>query len=195
MRRIVFAGLALPVLLILLYVFVARPYHVHWGATAAEVAMDLPGDQFLTDAVYATSTRAVTIHAPAPVVWSWLVQIGQGRGGWYSYTWLENLFGAEMENVDAIVPSLQALQVGDPILYTEMGLHATVALVDPGRTLALEGGWSFNLLSIDSQTTRLIVRYPAIDPPIYYYTLLEPAHFVMESGMLLGIKQRAEAGL
>jgi hypothetical protein len=59
----------------------------------------------------------------------------------------------------------------------------------------LEGGWSFFLQPIDAQTTRLLVRYPAQDHPIYYYSLLEPAHFIMESGMMLGIKQRAEGDL
>ena len=59
------------------------------------------------------STRAVTIAAPLETVWSWLVQIGQDRAGFYSYTWLENLFRCAMPRVDRIVPEWQQRTLGD----------------------------------------------------------------------------------
>ncbi len=183
-----FLGIAL---LVGCYAFVVRPWHAAWGATAQEQAMALPGDALGAGAP-AVTTRAVTIHAPAGVAWQWLVQIGQGRGGWYSYDWMENLFGADMHNAGAIEPPLQQMAVGDHILFTKMGLHATVAEIETERALVLDGGWTFYLQPIDEGNTRFIVRYFCKDNPIYYFTIFEPAHFLMESGMMLGVKARAE---
>jgi hypothetical protein len=173
------------------YTLFVRPWHAGWGATPAEQAMPLPGDALGAGAP-AVTTRALTIHAPAAEVWQWLVQIGQGRGGWYSYTWLENLFGAGMHNAARIDPALQTLAVGDPILFTQTGEHATVAAVYPRQALVLDGGWTFYLQPLDAATTRLVVRYFCHDDPLYYFTVFEPAHFLMESGMMLGLKARAE---
>jgi len=64
--------------------------------------------------------------------------------------------------------------------------------------MVLKGGWTFFLQPLDAQTTRFIVRYASfpvkgnLSAALYYYPIFEPAHFVMESGMMLGIKQRAE---
>ena len=71
------------------YWFLARPWHIRWGATGAEVDRPLPGDE-IVKRLRNWSTRAITIHAPAEAIWPWLAQIGQGRGGLYSYDWLEN---------------------------------------------------------------------------------------------------------
>jgi hypothetical protein len=184
-----------------LYTFVARPYHLRWGATDAEVAMAMPGDALITPNAV-TSTRAVTIHAPAATVWAWLVQTGQNRGGdWHSYAWLENLFAADMVEGDTLEPRLQKLRVGDQFfMHAAATVNPTLAVevigLEPGRALWLRGGWSFVLLPLDQQSTRLIVRYPMrpeeLGHPIFSFGVFEPAHFVMESGMLLGIKRRAE---
>ena len=78
---------------------------------------------------------------------------------------------------------------------------AKIALLDPGRVLVLKGGWAFYLQPIDAQTTRLIVRYASFPvkgswaAALFYYPIFEPAHFVMEAGMMMGIKQRAEAAM
>jgi hypothetical protein len=187
--------------LALVYTFAIRPYHMRWGATEREVAMALPGDSAMP-ANAAVSTRAITIHAPAATVWAWLVQTGQNRGGgWHSYDWLENLFAADMRQVDQIDPRWQRLHVGDTILFAAAGatnpvMATTVIAIEPERVLCLKGGWSFVLHPIDAATTRLIVRYPMrpdeLFHPILSFAIFEPAHFVMESGMMLGIKQRAE---
>jgi hypothetical protein len=189
------------VALALVYALAIRPYHIHWGATDQEVAMALPGDSAMP-ADAAVSTRALTIHAPAATVWAWLAQTGQNRGGgWHSYDWLENLFAADMHQVDLIDPRWQKLQVGDTILFAAAGatnpvMATTVIGIEPERALWLNGGWSFVLRPIDAATTRLIVRYPMrpdeLFHPILSFAIFEPAHFVMESGMMLGIKRRAE---
>ena len=97
-----------------LYAGIVRPWFMHWGAIATEQQMALAGDSFIP-ANTVVSTRAITIHAPAARVWSWLVQLGQERGGFYSYDWLENLFMAKMHNANHIVPEWQQPQVGDRV--------------------------------------------------------------------------------
>src|SRR4051812_23088582 len=72
------------------YALLVRPWHLRWGATDEEAGEPLPGDDLRSDA-NVVATHAITIDAPAADVWPWLVQIGRGRGGFYSYTWLENL--------------------------------------------------------------------------------------------------------
>jgi hypothetical protein len=200
-KRFWLAIAALLVTLGVVYALVIRPYHMRWGATDQEVAMALPGDVSIP-ADAAVSTRAITIHAPAATVWAWLVQTGQNRGGgWYSYTWLENLAAADMQENEQFAPRWQHLQVGDTLFFAGYGAAnpifvATVAGVEPARALWLHGGWSFVLQPIDATTTRLIVRYPMkpdeFFTPVLSFAIFEPAHFVMESGMLLGIKRRAE---
>src|SRR5438270_6783401 len=80
-----------------------RLWFLNWGATDEEVARDWPGDE-MAPAAASVATRAITIHAPAEAVWPWIDQIGQERGGFYSYSWLENLFGARIHNADRILP-------------------------------------------------------------------------------------------
>ena len=93
------------------YTIGVRPWHRRWGATREEVARALPGDE-LVAAPVTSATHAITIRAPAGDVWPWLVQLGQNRGGLYSYQWLENLVGCQMRNTDRIIPELQHLQEG-----------------------------------------------------------------------------------
>lgn len=188
---------AIPLALIILsYALFVRPWSMRWGATEADERLRLPGDS-LIPAGATVSTCAVTVHAPASEVWPWLLQLGQGRGGFYSYEWLENLFAAKMHNAERIVPEYQKLKVGDSISYQQNGPAARVMLLEPERALVIGEGWTFALVPVDSATTRFIVRYPYdrivnIPHALYYHSIFEPAHFVMEVGMMLGIKQRAE---
>ena len=201
-RKLFWGGIAaLIVALGLAYALIIRPYHMRWGATDRELAMALPGDSALP-ADAAVSTRAVTIYAPAATVWAWLIQTGQNRsGGWHSYDWLENLFAADMHQVDRIDLRWQRLRVGDTLFFAAGGatnpvMATTVMGLEPERALWLKGGWSFVLQPVDAATTRLIVRYPMRPDeffhPVLTFAVFEPAHFVMESGMMLGIKRRAE---
>jgi hypothetical protein len=54
------------------YVRIIRPWTKRWGATNAEVAMELPGDAIVVRADY-VATRAITIDASADDVWPWLI--------------------------------------------------------------------------------------------------------------------------
>ena len=75
----------------------AREWCLHWGATEEEAEAKLPGDELLSDPDI-LSTRAVTIDAPAAAIWPWIVQMGPGRGGAYTYDWIENLMGLDMHS-------------------------------------------------------------------------------------------------
>ena len=173
------------------YLCVVRPWLLHWGATAEEQSKSLPGDE-LVDRPGIQTTRAVTVEAPMEQVWPWLAQIGQDRGGFYSYEWLENLAGCQMRNADRIHPEWQQRRVGDTVLlHPASGLK--LVRFDPPRAYAFEGGWYF-ALEPDDGRTRVIARgrYTRGLASVVYGLLLEIPHFVMERKMLLGIKQRAE---
>lgn len=189
------------------YHVVVRSWHRTWGATDEEVSGQLPGDDLVPEPSDET-TRAVTVEAPSDDVWPWIVQLGQGRGGFYSYTWLENLVGAGIHNVDRVIPELQDLEEGDSIrmVREDYWLQSpitsmTVVRIDPGRTLVLQGHdggtWTFHLDPIDEESTRFIVRgrksraRTGVGYLLRYLTYELP-HFIMERGMMLGIKTRAE---
>ena len=91
-----------------------RPWYRKWGATDAEVDRSLPGDD-LVAYPKGDYTHAITIRASAAEIWPWLVQLGQGRGGFYGYEWIENLVGCQIHNADHIIPEFQHLEVGDSV--------------------------------------------------------------------------------
>jgi hypothetical protein len=97
-----------------MFVFVVRPWYLRWGATDDEVRQTLPGDEIVPGGV-GQETRAITIHASAERVWPWVAQIGQDRGGFYSYDLLENLVGCEMPTVDLLRLDRQSWQLGDKL--------------------------------------------------------------------------------
>jgi hypothetical protein len=182
------------------YVWAIRPWHLRWGATDEEIEQPLPGDE-LAPHPKLRATHAITINAPAADVWPWLVQMGQDRGGFYSYTWLENLVGCDMHNADEVVSEWQELKVGDNVWLHPKAPPTKVAAIEPGHAIVLKGWGAFVLKSIDEKTTRLIIRSqgdyePDLKNPVLNFLLwrvvFEPAHFVMERKMLLGIKERAE---
>jgi hypothetical protein len=110
-----------------------------WGATEDEKALRLPGDELVPDPDWRYD-HAISIDAPPSAVWPWLVQLGQGRGGFYAYEGLENLIGCQIRNVAEIQPQLQSLDVGDTIvLHGRSGFGPEVVRLDPGRTLVLGG--------------------------------------------------------
>jgi len=78
------AIMALPVLLVAIYLLVIRPSQLQWGATAEEVTRSMPGDDLVPSPSFC-ATRAVTIRGKPEDIWPWLVQMGYGRGGFYGY--------------------------------------------------------------------------------------------------------------
>jgi hypothetical protein len=185
----------------LAYPIFFRRWCLTWGARPDEVSRKLPGDELLADTDI-VSTRAITIDAPAGAIWPWLVQMGSGRGGVYTYDWIENLLGLNMQSARRILPQFQDLKAGDELPLGPGRPSMGVAVCDPERTLAIrfaDGNWVwiFALFAEDGQT-RLISRNriatPGARPPGRLFNLLvmEPGSLMMERKMLLGIKQRAE---
>lgn len=173
-----------------LYVGLVRPWMRRWGATPQEIARTYPGDA--DDALF-TTTRAVTVHAPTEDVWSWLVQIGQDRGGFYSYDWLENLAGCDLASADRVHEEWQHRSPGDPLTIFP-GYATTIGAVDPPRSLLIDSWGAYVVEPLDATSCRLIARSHAERglPGAAYVLLVELPHAIMERKMLLGIKQRAE---
>ena len=195
---------------------VGRKRYNRWGATAAEVAQAMPGDELVSHPVLGY-TRAITIDAPTDRVWPWLAQMGQGRGGLYSFDGLENLVGCDIHSADRILPAAQELAVGDLIRLGPSGYPCfRVDRVEPGAALVLVGAdprpphapadpdsptgiatWQWQLRPTpDGRGTRLATRqrlaYPPSTGTSVMWHLVEPVGFVMERQMLRGIKRRAE---
>ncbi len=194
-----------------------RRYHQHWGASDAEIARSLPGDDLIPVSKL-DSTHAITAHAPAERIWPWLAQMGYGgRAGFYSYEVLERRLGAR--NINRLNPEMMPAPVPAGSLPFAPGSPMTVAVVDPPRALVLwqvtaagkaigpagpwgedymAWSWAFVLEPIDASTTRILTRMRASYRPAakwapFVYLLLEPAHFIMGRRQLLGLRQRAEA--
>jgi hypothetical protein len=170
------------------------------GGYPDEVAWPIPGDELVNDAEM-VATRAITIDAAPSVIWPWLVQMGVGRGGAYTYDWIERLLGLEMHSAEKIVPELQHLEVGDvlPMRPNDPGMR--IEILDPERALSSrsEDGawvWSFALVP-DNGSTRFISRHRARVRTLGEragMAAMEVGSLVMERKMLYGIKQRAEPG-
>jgi hypothetical protein len=192
-----------------------RPWYRGWGADQALQQARLPGDHLLWQGA-PRETRAIAIHAPAARVWPWVAQIGQDRGGFYSYEILEDLAGCEMTNLSYLVPSLQHWGAGDRLwMYPPEkagGIgQAPLALHDPGHALVFytrrpstpladppDGTWAFVVDPIDDASSRFIVRARArgrigLLGAAFESSVFEPIHFAMERKMMEGVKARAES--
>jgi hypothetical protein len=188
------------------YGLVVRPWLLNWGATREESEGPLLGDDLIAvpDLV---ATRAITVRTSADRVWPWIAQLGQGRGGFYSYDFLENLVGCDIHSADRIVAEWQDVAVGDEVkLFSDGPL--SVAAIEAGRSLVIRGGvpmgnipppydftWAFALREQPNGTTRLFVRERYAYSRWWAPLLVEPAaavSFVMSRKMLRGIRDRAE---
>lgn len=196
-------GLALVVAL-LTVAFALLPGWIHtWGATDEEVARAMPGDELLSDPALIW-THGITILARPEEVWPWIAQIGDDRGGFYSYTFIENLIDPEDQyhNADEIILAFQNPQPGEGMIMD----YLTVRTVEPGQYLLAELAgvaelgwtWIWHLYPSGEDATRLVVRMqiqPAAElgnPAITY--VMDVGGFVMERRMMEGIKIRAEGG-
>ncbi len=185
---------------------------VNWGSTVYEQASTLPGDELVPSPATVT-TLATTVDAAPEEVWRWLVQIGQDRGGMYSYDRLENLFGLRIHSTDRISEEWQHLAPGDQVrlvrkgwLGLKEGLALPVARVEPGRAIVLreqppaqpwDAIWSFHVIPLRPGRCRLISRARSARPRgaarLAAWTM-SPVTTVMTRRMLLGVKRRAESG-
>lgn len=195
--KLIAVGMGLAASTLLAYFGLIRPWHLRWGATDEEVERSMPGDDVVEDPTF-NATRAVTIEARPEEIWPWLVQVGFGRAGWYSYDWVDNLGRPSAER---IIPELQELRVGDVVPMGPGGVGMRVRAFDPNRWLLWGGDdgkstWAWGLYPIDDGRTRLISRvrlaYHWTSPAIVFDLLLDVGDIVMMRKMMLGIKRRAE---
>jgi hypothetical protein len=208
--RLVVGIIVLAGLLVGLFALTLPAIH-RWGATDAEVTSTLPGDELLAQPLVRW-THGITINAPPDAVWPWIAQIGDTRGGYYSYTFIENQVGAltgaadykvVYTNADRIHPEWQKPQPGDSIIQSVLKIRA----VEPGQYLLADSLdpalmnwiWLWYLQpAANDQQTRLIVRFGIDAPPgppnPAMGFMMDIGGFVMEQNMLQGIKLRAEGG-
>lgn len=193
-----FAGLGMMILVLVLGYLAIRPWHLRWGATEEEVSRAMPGD--LEQIGW---TRAITIAATPEEIWPWLIQWGQGRGGWYSYDWLENLFGFDIHTAERILPEYQDLAVGDAICMAKDFCPSRVTVLEPNQWLSWQAAdesgapvwtFTFGLFPVDESHTRLVVRESfdnTFVPPVAV-AALEVPDAVMELKTLHTVRDRAE---
>jgi proline iminopeptidase len=190
-----------------------------WYATKQERRQPLPGDDLIPEA-RGSSTHAITIGVNAHRVWPWLVQMGCGRAGWYSYDRFDN---GGTPSARRILPEFQKLVVGDVLpsrpnhsdgfevlriespqlivlgaYFNLRGLLSSPWEEAPPRAY-LRSTWVFLLRSAGEKQTRLIVRARAVwRPKFLRYLMMSfagPAHVIMQRRQLLNLKIRAEESL
>jgi hypothetical protein len=198
---------------------ITRAHYRRWGATDEEVRGPLPGDERVPNP-NVTTTLAVTINAPACEIWPWIAQLGQERGGMYSYELLENLARCQMHNAKRVVPEWE-MKVGDRMRMGPQGYPVNqVVALERGRWLLMAGAdlktgiadlppqpgqitytnyvWVLYLDERPDGTTRLISRTRLAYAPrtfalkLMWEVFTDPIGCVMTRKMLLTVKQRVE---
>jgi hypothetical protein len=189
-------GLVTAAVVIGVYLAVIGPWQRRWGATDEEVVRAMPGDGLLRSDAPST-TRAITINTSPKDVFPWLLQIGYGRGGWYSYDWIDNDGEPSVERID---PALQRLAVGDRIELLP-GFGPVVREIVPDHHIVSHGdadSWCLLVQPLAGGRTRLISRWRQawpVTPGTYMWTAIaDPGAFLMEQKMLRRIRKLAERG-
>jgi proline iminopeptidase len=189
---------------------------LHYGASDEEVRGPYPGSETIPDCRRG-ATMATTFNVPPSEIWPWLVQMGYGRAGWYSWDRLDH---GGHPSADEIHPEWQDLEVGDRLpTLPEGGAWFEVAALEPERFLALRarldaGGrsleaseptpwfctdslWCFLLTELPGGRTRLVNSgYDASRPRVLTEPanrlFWEPAHWVMQTRQWTCLRRRVE---
>jgi hypothetical protein len=178
------------------------PWMDRWGATKEEIVATFPGDELLPVPASFVN-RAVTIHGSPEQIYPWIVQLGAERGGYYSYTWMETyLLNCPMVNADRIHPEWQDLKIGDEVKMCPKQSGPppyTVAMLKPDKAVVLghqENGkwvdvWQFVIIPQPDGTSRLVLR-SRTNAVGGFWDVIHPGIFIMERGLLLGVRDRVE---
>lgn len=205
------AGLAVLALALVAAFALMLPQLSGWGASSAELAQGLPGDE-LAPSPQIHWTNATTIRARPEQVWPWVAQLGDSRAGFYSYTFIEDRVGSitgasgyavDYTNADRVVAEWQHPTPGDPIIAGALKVREVL----PGQYLLADlikpdGGqwtWLWYLTPTNGGTqTRLVVRclmqLPAEAANPIVVGVMNAGGFVMQQRMIHGLKLRAEGG-
>lgn len=184
--------------LLLIYIFLIRPWHLHWGASKDEVKMILPGDEIVSKPDF-NATRGISINATADTIWKWIIQIGSKRAGWYSIDWMDN---AGIPSSSEIMPEFQHIETGQFIPFTpdqkngmwvkEFKFNEYILWTDKKGNAT----WLWYLYTNKKSETRLLTRlrtkYTWNSIWILYYLIYDFGDIVMMKKCMKGIKQRAE---
>jgi len=182
-----------------------------WGTLGTEATDPLPGDELVPDPKW-SYTYGIDIAAPPKAIWPWIAQIGQGRGGFYTYQTLENMVGCKISNTTEILPEYQHPEDGDEVYLHPTAPPMRVEIVDPPHTLVLFGSlveftaegswgvttWQFIVRPGSTGRSRLLTRGRSDFSPGWATRLaygrfpMEPITFVMSRRMLSEIKRLAE---
>ncbi|MBN1373349.1 MAG: hypothetical protein JW987_15540 [Anaerolineaceae bacterium] len=178
-----------------------------WNATDEEIALALPGDEYIPQPQLDWN-HGITIKAPAEEIYPWLIQMGDTRAAYYSYTFIENVFmmvgksNDRYVNADHIHADWQNPPIGQGMImdmfalqdYRE-GEYVLAGATEALNEMGMNWTWLWYLRPVDQDTTRLIVRHRFIFPEDAPQGAIEAvlnAGYVMERGMMLGIRNRAE---
>ena len=192
--------------------FVGRK-RLRWGTKGSEASDPLPGDDLVPKPKW-SYTLGIDITAPPEAVWPWIAQIGQRRGGFYTYQTLENMVGCKITNTTEILPEYQHPAVGDEVYLHPTAPPLRIETVEPPHMLVLFGSpadiaeeekwgistWQFAVRPGSAGRSRLLTRGRSDYAPGWTTRLafgrfpIEPITFVMSRKMLLEIKRLAEAG-
>jgi len=201
-RIVLWVGLIILAGWLAAYFGIIHPGYINWGATAEEISRALPGDERATVSGF-RATRAATIDAPSGKVWAWISQVGIGRGGFYSYDWLENLFLSGIHNAFPNTPAWPERAEGEFVRSFQFGAEKAgrngwhYEIVEPGRSFFLNPLWGpFAAEPLGPSQTRLLVRsVGGTRGPVAAFLLglfFDPIHFTMEKRMILSVKAAAE---
>lgn len=186
-----------------------RPARSHWGLDEATAGRDYPGDDLVSEPRWSW-THGVEIDAPPDRVWPWVAQIGADRGGFYSFQWLENLAGCEVNNAETIHAGW-AVRKGDGLKLHPGIPPLPVVAVEPERYFLayasprdkkgpwVEVSWLFFVEELPKGRSRFVSRFRSSSSDdlatrfAYGPYVTESVGFVMDRQMLLGVKERAES--
>jgi len=182
----------------LVYV-VYRPWALNWGASREEVARVMPGDLIVSYPTF-VATRAVTIDAAPAEIWPWIVQMGFGKAGFYSYDRLDN---DGIPSADYIISEYQRLEIGDSVPLTArasmtvtiMELESSMLWEYPDGDIKTVFTWVWGLYPLDARRTRLVTRLRYRPEDVRSWVMLNLFEIVMMRKCMLGIKHRAETAI
>lgn len=188
------------------------------GSTAEERKAPLPGDGLVRRPQLVTN-HAITINARPEDIWPWISQMGWRLGGYYTPHWVDALlFPDNWRSLDRLDPVLMRdLQVGDIIPDGRPGTaYYVVDQVQAPTLLLLRSSthfppgwgerygarftwtWCFHITDLGDGSSRLHLRARGRSDPWWltalYVGALIPADCVMATGMLGGLRARAELG-
>ena len=184
--------------LLLFYLTVIRPWHLHWGATKKEVKLCLSGDDIIQKPNF-NATRAITINASPERIWPWIIQIGSKRAGWYSIDWIDN---NSLKSSTVILQQFQTIEIGQFIPFTpdqkngmwvkEFKTYDYILWIDKNK----KATWLWQLIpTIDGNTrllTRLRTKYNWKGFWIIYYLVYDIGDIIIMSYCMKGIRNRVE---